>query len=90
LSDSRGNAMLVAGSIYEACRYFEIFQQTEFRGRCAVVTSYNPNTRDIVHEETGANTETERQFIFKTYEKLLVKKPDGGYETILTTSRCCR
>ncbi|NMA15074.1 MAG: HsdR family type I site-specific deoxyribonuclease, partial [Clostridia bacterium] len=32
LSSERGNAILVASSIYEACRYFELFQKTEFKG----------------------------------------------------------
>lgn len=71
LSSAAGNAILVAASIYEACRYYELFQQTEFRGRCAVVTSYNPQTRDITTEDTGANTETEKEFIYKTYAALL-------------------
>ena len=42
LSSGMGNAILVAGSIYEACRYFELFQNTELKGKCAVITSYNP------------------------------------------------
>ena len=71
LSSERGNAMLVASSIYEAAKYFELFQKTVFKGRCALVTSYNPQTRDITLEETGANTETEKQFLFNTYSALL-------------------
>jgi type I restriction enzyme, R subunit len=39
LSNQRGNAILVASSIYEACKYFELFQKTVFKGKCAVVTS---------------------------------------------------
>ena len=31
-SSERGNAMLVASSIYEACRYFELFQKTRVQG----------------------------------------------------------
>ena len=27
LQSGRGNAMLVAGSIYEACKYYELFQK---------------------------------------------------------------
>jgi type I restriction enzyme R subunit len=61
LSSQSGNAILVAGSIYEACRYYELFQQTELKGKCALVTSYNPQTKDITTEETGANTETQKQ-----------------------------
>ncbi len=71
LSSERGNAILVASSIYEACRYFELFQKTELKGKCAIVTSYNPVTRDITTEDTGANTETEKEFIFKIYMDLL-------------------
>jgi type I restriction enzyme, R subunit len=36
-----------------------------------VVTSYNPQARDITQEETGANTETDKQLIYNTYTELL-------------------
>jgi len=80
LSSEKGNAILVSSSIYEACRYFELFQNTELKRRCAVVTSYNPNTRDITTEDTGANTETEKEFIYKTYKTLLKDKQTETYE----------
>lgn len=78
LASARGNAMLVASSIYEAAKYFELFQKTVFKGRCALVTSYNPQAKDVTLEETGANTETEKQFLYSTYTALLkavVAKP---------------
>jgi type I restriction enzyme R subunit len=71
LSNERGNAILVASSIFDACKYYSLFQKTPFRGKCAVVTSYNPEARDMTREETGANTETDRQFIYNTYNELL-------------------
>jgi type I restriction enzyme R subunit len=71
LSSERGNAILVASSIYEACKYFVLFQKTVFRDRCAVVTSYNPLAKDVSKEEVGANTETDKQFIYNTYMELL-------------------
>jgi type I restriction enzyme R subunit len=71
LNNSRGNAILVASSIYEACKYFEQFQKTVFKGKCAVVTSYNPQAQDITLEDTGANSETDKQFIYNTYTSLL-------------------
>ncbi|HEY0967950.1 MAG TPA: HsdR family type I site-specific deoxyribonuclease [Opitutaceae bacterium] len=71
LSNKKGNAMLVASSIHEACKYFELFQKTELKGLCAVVTSYNPHAQDVTKEETGANTETEKQFLYNTYTALL-------------------
>jgi type I restriction enzyme, R subunit len=71
LSSERGNAILVASSIHEACRYFALFQKTPFKGKCAAVTSYNPLAGHVTLEETGANTETDRQFIYNTYTELL-------------------
>ena len=77
LSNHRGNAILVASSIYEACKYFELFQKSVFKGKCAVITSYNPQTRDITTEDTGANTETDKESIYNTYMALL-----QGVETV--------
>ena len=71
LSSERGNALLVASSIYEACKYFSLFQKSSLKGECAVVTSYNPQARDITLEEIGANTETDKQYIYNTYTELL-------------------
>jgi type I restriction enzyme, R subunit len=71
LSSHRGNAILVASSIYDATKYFDLFQKTPLKGKCAVVTSYNPQASHITLEETGANTETEKQFIYNTYTELL-------------------
>ena len=71
LSSERGNAILVASSIFEACKYFTLFQKTPFKGKCAVVTSYNPLAKDVTKEEVGANTETDKQFIYNTYTELL-------------------
>jgi type I restriction enzyme R subunit len=73
ISSQRGNAMLVAKSIYEACKYFTLFNDasTGFKGKCALITSYNPQAKDITLEDTGANTETDKEFIYSTYEELL-------------------
>ncbi len=71
LNNDRGNAILVAASIYEACKYYEAFQKTTFRGKCAVVTSYNPQSQNITTEDTGANTETDKQFIYNLYTEIL-------------------
>ncbi len=73
LSNQRGNAILVAKSIYEACRYFELFNTKEsgFYGKCAVITSYDPHVGDLSKEEAGVSTETDKQVIYRVYEKLL-------------------
>lgn len=78
LKSKRGNAMLVASSIYEAARYYELFQKTPLKGKCALVTSYNPQTKDVTLEETGANTETEKQFIYNIYTELLKNVSASG------------
>ncbi|MBD3583498.1 HsdR family type I site-specific deoxyribonuclease [Flavobacterium selenitireducens] len=71
LASQSGNAILVAGSIYEAVKYYSLFLNTELKGKCAVVTSYNPNAGDITLEDTGASTETDKEFIYKVYTELL-------------------
>ncbi len=71
LSSERGNAMLIASSIYEACKYFELFHKTVFKNHCAIITSYDPQARDVTLEDTGANTETDKQYIYNIYTELL-------------------
>jgi len=62
LKSGHGNALLVAGSIYQACRYYELFVDQGFT-KCAIVTSYRPSIYDIKGEETGAGlTEKLRQY----------------------------
>jgi type I restriction enzyme, R subunit len=75
LSSERGTAMLVASSIYEACKYFDLFQKTVFRDRCAVITSYNPQAADVTLEDTGAASETDKQFIYNLYQAILKDVP---------------
>jgi type I restriction enzyme R subunit len=69
LRDGRGNAILVARSIYEACRYYEIFQSFSFK-KCGIITSFEPNENSIKIEETG-NGETEKREQFEIYQKML-------------------
>lgn len=71
LASERGNAILVASSIYEACKYYELFQNTPLKNKCAIITSYNPQTKDITTEDTGEFSETDKEYIYKTYESLL-------------------
>ncbi len=35
------------------------------------MTSYNPQPQDITREDTGANTETDKQFVYNTYVAIL-------------------
>ena len=70
LKSSRGNALLVSDSIYSACRFFEMLQQTDLAGKCAIVTSYRPAPSGIKGEETGEGP-TERLSQYDTYRKML-------------------
>jgi type I restriction enzyme R subunit len=70
LKSGRGNAMLVSGSIYEACKFYELFSKTDLKGKCAIVTSYTPSTTDIKGEESGEG-ETEKLEQYATYQKML-------------------
>ncbi|MGL2689935.1 type I restriction endonuclease subunit R [Helicobacter pylori] len=47
LRSEKGNAMLVADGIPNACRYFELFLETELKDKVAVITSYEPNIADL-------------------------------------------
>ncbi len=69
LQNGRGNAMLVAGSIYEACKYYELFQAKGFT-RCAVVSSYRPHISDIKGESTGEDRVTEEQAKYEVYTEM--------------------
>nr|WP_320913226.1 HsdR family type I site-specific deoxyribonuclease [Bacteroides intestinalis] len=79
LTGGYGNAMLVADSIYQACRYWEVFQETTLKGYCAVVTSYGAELSDIKGECVGEG-KTEEEFKFDIYKKILDDKTPEQYE----------
>ncbi|CAD5985491.1 Putative type I restriction enzyme HindVIIP R protein (plasmid) [Planktothrix agardhii] len=70
LMDERGNAMLVCASIYQACKFYELFSQTELKQKCAIITSYKPAPSDIKGEETGEGL-TEKLRQYEIYRKML-------------------
>jgi type I restriction enzyme R subunit len=70
LQNGQGNAILVSDSIYNACRYYDLFTQSGFH-KCAIITSYNPNISDIKGESTGEDGYTEKLKRFEIYQKML-------------------
>lgn len=72
LQSGRGNAILVSDSIYAACRLYEMFQDTELAGKCAIVTSYKPHHSDIKGEESGEG-QTEKLLKYDVYRKMLAE-----------------
>lgn len=79
LQNGRGNAILVAGSIYEACKYYELFLDAGFT-KCAIVTSYVPSTASIKGEETGEG-QTDKLEQYEIYNKMLNGMPVEAFET---------
>jgi type I restriction enzyme, R subunit len=76
LQNGRGNAILVSDSIYNACRYYQLFQEAGFT-RCAIVTSFAPTHSDIKGE--GEN-HTEKIMQYDIYQKMLNGKTPEDFE----------
>jgi len=70
LMDGRGNAMLVGSSIYQACKLYELFSNAGFKGKCAIVTSYEPQAGDISKEDSGHGA-PERLRQYEIYRQML-------------------
>lgn len=69
LVNRRGNAILVADSIYQACRYWDAFQKTALKGHCAVITSFEAKADDINMASSGEN-ESEDEYKYRIYEEM--------------------
>ena len=65
LNNNRGTAILVAASIYDACHYFRLLQNTPFSANCGIITSYEPNHNAISREPANSD----ERYKFDTYTK---------------------
>jgi type I restriction enzyme R subunit len=74
LNEDRGTAILVAASIYDACHYFRLFQNTSFGQYCGIITSYEPNHNAISREPANSD----ERYKFDTYTQHVLK---GGQTT---------
>lgn len=85
LMAGRGNAMLVGSSIYQACKFYELFCQAGFKGKCAIVTSYQPLAGSISKEDSGEGA-TERLRQYEIYRQMLAEyfdeSPDEAVKKI--------
>ncbi len=79
LMDGNGNAMLVAGSVYAACKYYEIFHQIGFK-KCAIITSYEPQTGDLRTDTVSDDEETETFEKYEIYQKMLNGQSVADFE----------
>ncbi len=69
LSNERGTAILVAASIYDACHYFRLFQNTTFGPYCGIITSFEPSPGAIVLEPANSD----ERYKFDTYTQFVLK-----------------
>ncbi|WP_208598968.1 type I restriction endonuclease subunit R [Desulfonatronum thioautotrophicum] len=69
LNNDRGTAILVVASIYDACHYFRLFQNTSFGRYCGVITSYQPNHNAISREPANSD----ERYKFDTYTQHVLK-----------------
>lgn len=79
LSSGRGNAMLVAGSIYDACRFYELFNAAGF-DKCAIVTSYEPDINNIKLQDSGSGYVNEEIVKDRVYRKMLAGRSVEAFE----------
>ena len=81
LREGYGNALLVADSIYSACKYYEIFQQKGFK-ECAIISSYTPQPGDLRTESVSVEDDTVLFEKYEIYLKMLgldEKRVSDGY-----------
>ncbi len=79
LKNNRGTALLVANSIYEACRYWDIFNSYGFT-KCAVVTSFEPNDASVRTATSDLNHPSEDEYKKYVYDRMLDGKRITEFE----------
>lgn len=79
LKEGWGNAILVAGSIYQAYRFWSAFQETALAGKCAVVTSYDGADPSLENGYSG-ELKTEADYKYNTNKKMLGDKTPEDFE----------
>jgi type I restriction enzyme R subunit len=70
LNSDRGTAILVAPSIYDACHYYRLLQNTSFGPYCGIITSYEPNHNTISREPPNSD----ERYKFDTYTQHVLSK----------------
>ena len=65
--------------IAEACRYYEIFQEKNFKN-CAIVSSYKPNRGELRTDFSSTTEDSENWKKQKAYLKMLGYDPDVSVE----------
>lgn len=69
LNNDRGTAILVAASIFDACHYFRLLQNTSFGRYCGIITSFEPNHNAISREPP----DSDERYKYDTYTNHVLK-----------------
>ena len=78
LANGRGNAILVADSIYSACKFYEILNESSFNFRkCAIISSYEPQNGEVYTDTTSEEEKTENFLKYSCY-RAMVGIQDGA------------
>jgi type I restriction enzyme, R subunit len=83
LKSGRGNAMIVSGSVYQACKLYELFNRTDLKGHCAIITSYRPSTADLKGEDAREG-EPEQLQKYAVYQQMLADWFGEAPEKVVT------
>jgi type I restriction enzyme R subunit len=70
LNNDRGTAILVAASIYDACHYCRLLQNTNFGKYCGIITSFEPIATAISKEPSNSD----ERYKFDTYTQYVLKQ----------------
>ncbi|SFW42388.1 type I restriction enzyme, R subunit [Prevotellaceae bacterium HUN156] len=78
LAQGYGNAMLVAGEIYQAYKYWQCFEGTELKGKTAVVSSYDPQNGVSITQGHSTDADNDEE----TFKNNMAKKMMGDKSAI--------
>lgn len=85
LAKGYGNAMLVAGDIYQAYKYWQCFEGTDLKGKTAVVSSYDPQMGVSITQGHSSDADDKDSFIYKMAKKMMGDKTANQFEELAKT-----
>ena len=81
LMDGAGNALLVAGDILTACKFYNLFLDHEFQG-CAIISSYLPVPGEVNTSAVSLSQRTDDEVKYETYCKMIGVTPGDKVDSI--------
>ncbi|MEI2671078.1 MAG: hypothetical protein V9G13_08110 [Marmoricola sp.] len=90
LMDGRGNAMLVGSSIYQACKFYELFCQRRLQGQVRHRHQLRPAAPSDISKEDSGEGATEKLRQYDIYRKMLADHFDEPADTGRRQGRAVR